>query len=280
MAIESGELAGIIEEAHIFKLLEEFTEMNRTQSEQFLSRFTLPMRCSWDADLPIRCSKQDVFPWRFRRNLSLVMRPLVQVATNPSGWMVSAPLFEKAAQYLTGNIYEGRLPDRFFSSQKLRSYIGEIVHKHGHAFAETVAGVFRENRYEARTKIKMTELGAHKNPDLGDMDILAWRSDSKIVFLVEAKRLTPALTVREVIQRLEEFRGDEKRNDSLGKHVRRVRWLEKNLSGIEKLTRIPATKMRVRSLLVTSESVPMQFFDEMKFPTNQVVPIDELESRL
>jgi hypothetical protein len=203
LAIESGELAGIIEEAHMFKLLEEFTEMNPTQTERFLARFTLPMRSAWDADLPTRCSKQDVFPWRFRRNLSLLMRPLVQVATNSSGWMVSAPLFEKAAQYLTGNIYEGRLPDRFFSSQKLRSYIGEIVHKHGHAFAERVAEVFRENRYEARTKIKMTELGAHKNPDLGDIDVLAWRSDSKVVFLVEAKRLTPALTVREVTQRLE-----------------------------------------------------------------------------
>jgi hypothetical protein len=126
----------------------------------------------------------------------------------------------------------------------------------------------------------MAELGAHKNPDLGDIDVLAWRSDSRIVFLVEAKRLTPALTVREVIQRLEEFRGDEKRNDSLGKHVRRIKWLENNLSGVEKLTGIPATKLQICSLLVTSEAVPMQFFDEMNFPTNQVVPIDELESRV
>jgi hypothetical protein len=154
------------------------------------------------------------------------------------------------------------------------------VHKHGHAFAESVAEMFRKNRYEARTKIKMPQLGAPKNPDLGDIDVLAWRSDSKIVFLVEAKRLTPALTVREVIQRLEEFRGDEKRNDSLGKHVRRVKWLENNLVGIEKLTRIPATEVQVRSLLVTSESVPMQFFSEMNFPTDHVVPVDELTSAL
>ena len=56
----------------------------------------------------------------------------------------------------------------------------------------------------------MTKLGAPKNPDLGDIDVLAWRRTSVDVFLVEAKRLTPALTVREVIQRLEEFRGDEK----------------------------------------------------------------------
>jgi restriction endonuclease len=280
LAIESGELAGVVEEGQMLGLLGKFAEMNREQSQHFLSRFTLPIRSGWDADLPPRCSKQDVFPWRFRRNLSVLMRPVVQVATNPSGWMVSAPLFEKSAQYLTGNIYEGRLPDRFFSSQNLRSYIGEVVHKHGHAFAEKVADVFRKNGYEAQTKVKMTKLGAPKNPDLGDIDVLAWRSNSEDIFLVEAKRLTPALTVREVIQRLEEFRGDEKANDSLRKHVRRIKWIEQNLSGIEKLTGIRAARIKSRPLLVTSESVPMQFFDEMKFPIGQVIPIDELKSQL
>ena len=65
----------------------------------------------------------------------------VQVGTNPSRWMVSAPLSENAGKYLTGNIYEGRLPDRFCSSQKLSilNIIGEVVHRHGHAFAEKVA---------------------------------------------------------------------------------------------------------------------------------------------
>ena len=97
-------------------LLRESADMTAAQSAQFLSRFTLPIRSGWDKDLPVRCSKQDVFPWRFRRNLSLLMRPLVQVTTDPVGWMISAPLFEKSARYLAGNIYEGRLPDRFFVS--------------------------------------------------------------------------------------------------------------------------------------------------------------------
>jgi hypothetical protein len=75
---------------------------------------------------------------------------------------------------------------------------------------------------------------------------------------------------------LEEFRGDEKKNDSLRKHIRRVNWLEQNRRGVERITRIPATDIVFHPLLVTSESVPMQFFEEMKFPTEQVVPADEL----
>jgi hypothetical protein len=276
LAIESQELSGVIEERYMVDLLRESADMTAAQSERFLSRFTLPIRSGWDKDLPARCSKQDVFPWRFRRNLSLLMRPLVQVTADPGGWMISAPLFEKSAKYLTGNIYEGRLPDRFFVSEKLRSYIGEIVRKHGRAFTEQVADIFRKKGYEVRIEVKMTELGAARDPNLGDIDVLAWSSATGAVFLVESKRLTPALTVREVIQRLEDFRGDEKRKDSLGKHVRRIKWVQQNPSGIQKVTRMPPTNVKFHPLLVTSESVPMQFFSEMNFPTDQVVPADEL----
>jgi hypothetical protein len=208
------------------------------------------------------------------------MRPLVLVKTNPRGWLISAPLFEKSAQYLTGNIHEGRLPDRFFVSKQLRAYIGGVVDKHGHAFAERVAAVFQKSGYKARTEIRLTELGAPRNPDLGDVDVLAWRESGIDVFITECKRLTPALSVREVIQRLEDFQGDERRRDSLGKHVTRVVWLDRNRMGVEKITSIPAAAISFRPLLVTSELMPMRFFEQMNFPMNQVVSADELTTYL
>jgi hypothetical protein len=53
------------------------------EAESFLDRFTLPIRTAWDADLPPRCQKHDVYPWRFRRQLSLLTRPLVQLSKSP-----------------------------------------------------------------------------------------------------------------------------------------------------------------------------------------------------
>jgi len=158
----------------------------------------------------------------------------------------------------------------------MRSYIGTMRNQHGHAFTQRVAVVLRPNVSDLRVEVRMTEFGAPANPDLGDVDILAWTISTGTVFLIECKRLTPALTVREVILRLEEFRGDERKNDSLRKHIRRVNWLEQNRFGVERITRIPAADIVFHPLLVTSESVPMQFFEEMKFPTEQVVPVDEL----
>jgi hypothetical protein len=280
LALESQRLVGVIQEAEMMSLLTENAEMTGEQVRRFLDAFTLPIRGTWDSELPRRCSKQDVFPWRFRRNLSLLVRPLVLVKTNPRGWVISAPLFENSARYLIGNIYEGRLPDRFFVSKQLRVYIGGIVGKHGHAFAERVATVFQKSGYKTRTGVKLTELGAPGNPDLGDVDVLAWTESATDVFVAECKRLTPSLTVREVIQRLEDFQGDEHRKDSLGKHVARIAWLDKNRAALQKITGIPAASISLRPLLVTSELVPMQFFEEMNFPTNQVVSADELSTYL
>jgi len=280
LALESQRLVGVIEEAELMTLLIKNAGMTGEQAKRFLDAFTLPIRRHWDSELPPRCSKQDVFPWRFRRNLSLIMRPLVLVKTNRRGWLISAPLFENSAQYLTGNIYEGWLPDRFFISKQLRAYIGGIVDNHGHAFAERVATIFQKCGYKTRTEAKLTELGAPRNPDLGDVDVLAWAELATDVFIVECKRLAPALTVREVIQRLEDFRGDERRKDSLGKHLARIAWLHKNRAGVQKITGIPADNISFRPLLVTSELVPMQFFEEMNFPTNQVVSADELPTYL
>jgi len=279
-AIESQRLVGVIEEPQMMSLLNEDGEMTDRQAGRLVDALTLPIRRAWDSDLPPRCSKQDVFPWRFRRNLSILMRPLVLVKTNPRGWLISAPFFEKSAKYMTANIHEGRLPDRFFISSQLRAYIGGIVDQHGHAFAEQVAAVFRKSGYKAETEIRLTELGAPRNPDLGDVDVLAWKESGTGVFIVECKRLTPALTVREVIQRLEDFKGDEHRKDSLGKHLARARWLDKNRAGVQKITGIPAAAISFRPLVVTSELMPMQFFEEMNFPTNQVVSVDELPTYL
>jgi hypothetical protein len=279
-ALESKRLAGVIAETEMTALLMEHAGMSGERAQKFLDAFTLPIRTAWDTDLPLRCSKKDVFPWRFRRNLSLLMRPLVLVQTSPRGWLISAPFFEKSAQYLTGNIYEGRLPDRFFASKALRAYIGSVVDKKGHAFAKGVATVFEESGYKTRTEVRLTELGAPKSPDLGDVDVLAWTESGTHVFIGECKRLTPALTVREVIQRLEDFRGDEHRKDSLGKHLDRIAWIQKNRAGVEKITGIPAADISFRPLLITSELVPMRFFEEMNFPTNQVVSVDELPTFL
>ena len=126
----------------------------------------------------------------------------------------------------------------------------------------------------------MTGLGASKKDGLGDVDVLAWNDASGRVFVIECKRLLMATTVREVVQRLEDFQGNKEEKDSLGRHLRRIDWITKHSDEVAKLIGIPSSNIKLIPLLVTSDTVPMQFYDAMKFPTAQVIPYDDLAKYL
>jgi len=275
-AIRSKASGGQLTEEEMLAILLNGCGFTRSEAESFLDRFTLPIRSSWDADLPPRCKGEDVYPWRFRRHLSLLMRPLVQVATSPRAWIISAPFFEKSCKYVVGNVEKAIFPERFFQSKQMRTFIGRVVNRRGHAFAEKAYEVFNRLGFVTRLEIEMTELGASKKDGLGDVDVLAWDATTGRIFAVECKRLLVALTVREVIQRLEDFRGDKKAKDSLAKHLRRIEWLKQHPALLAKLTKIPEERIQLMPALVTSDIVPMQFYKEMAFPSEQVVPFDDL----
>lgn len=253
---------------------------NAQEAESFLNCFTLPIRSAWNKDLPARCREYDVHPWRHRRQLSLLSRPLVQICTSPRTWLVSVPVFEKNIRYWLGNIEFAHFPKEFFKSAEMQAYVGTIANKRGHEFAEKVGNIFTVAGFAIKLELELTQLGASKKLGLGDLDVLAWEKTSGRVYAVECKRLLTANSVREVVQRLEDFRGNKRKKDSLGRHLRRVEWLNKNLDSLAKFTGIPNTEIRLSSLLVTSEIMPMQFYKEMNFPTSQVLSVDEVNGRL
>ena len=114
--------------------------------------------------------------------------------------------------------------------------------------------------------------------DFGDVDVLAWKIDSNGVFVIECKCLRTATSVRDVVDRLEEYRGE--RDDSLGKHLRRLDWLQRNPSAVSSLTGIPEATITLKGLLVTDDLVPMQFFNGAAIAPKDVVSFAQLKGLL
>ncbi len=163
----------------------------------------------------------------------------------------------------------------------MKRYLGSIAQKKCRDFEEKVGAKMGEIISNKRVRILMTELGAPVDPDLGDIDVLAWNSKTGVVLLVECKRLKNALSVPQVIQQLEEFRGDSANpNDSLAKHQRRVDWLKDNPNGVSKITGIPCEQICWTSLLFTSGRVPMSYLNTTSFSKEQTIPFQELEDRI
>jgi hypothetical protein len=278
LAVTSGNPANILPEDGMFMFLDS-CGFQKAEANAFLDRFALPIRSGWNKDLPKRCRSEDVYPWRFRRQLSLYLRPLVVVGLSPRAWAVSAPAFERSFRYVLNHLEHGRFPEVFFQSREMRTFVGRIANQRGHQFAQSVEKAFASKGFKTKLELELTQLGASKRLGLGDIDVLAWDPGTGQTYVVECKRLLPARTVREVVQRLEEFHGDKEAKDSLGRHLRRIEWLKQYPAPVSKFTTIPVSALNINPLLVTSETMPMQFFRQMQFPTEQVIPIADLRAR-
>ena len=158
----------------------------------------------------------------------------------------------------------------------MQQHVGNVTNKRGHDFAQKVGKLFADSGCSTKLEVEVTQLGASKKLRLGNVDVLSWEETTGRVYAVECKRLLTANSVREVVQRLEDFRGDMKKKDSMGRHCRRIEWLKNNLEALAKFTGIPTATIRLIPMLVTSEIVPMQFYKDMKFPTAQVLSFDDL----
>ena len=277
LAIATQLPGGATGEAELFGILGK-AGFNKMQSQAFVERFTLPQRASWDGDLPPRCSTQDAYPWRFRRQLSLLVRPLV--ALSPNTWFLSIPMVRRACSYVVGNTSNGYFPEAFFASPEMRRYVGETANKRGHDFSRQVQGELTTLGLKSDLELEMSALGAPTREGLGDVDVLAWNPAKGRVYVVECKCLRTASSMREIVQRLEDFKGNRKEKDSLARHLRRIDWIKKNPAAVLQRTGIGVSHLRFVPLLVTSETVPMQFFKDMDFPIDQVVPIKDLRKKI
>jgi hypothetical protein len=125
----------------------------------------------------------------------------------------------------------------------------------------------------------MTRLGGVAKD--GDVDALAWDPAAGDVFIIECKRLLADKTVGEIAERLVEF-GPDHRERSGGRrptrrHLDRVEILRKRLPQLAAATGISEDRIRIRSCLVTSALVPMQFQEEAAGYFDVVIDFDGLE---
>jgi hypothetical protein len=133
--------------------------------------------------------------------------------------------------------------------------------------------------YLTRREVSMSSLGVPASlGDFGDVDVLAWKSDHPGVLIIECKYLRRAKSVRDVVDRLDEFRGE--RDDYLAKHLRRLNWLKSNPATVAILTGIPDTSIQMKGMLITDDLVPMQFFDGSAVSPQHVVSFNQLAKGL
>lgn len=263
--LDAIEGMAIKERAPILKLRRsEFLRMFEGVLEQaklvrFIEQYELAPRPYWDKPPP-GFKLREIFPWRFGRRLSLVARPLIRMDDSDDPLLVIAPsMLRRGVLYVLGSAYQGTLDQSFFVSDPMRKeWRGRAGE--GHAFNHRAAKEFDEAGWAIREGVGLPEiLRRNLDRDLGDIDILAWKSGSNLVCVGECKDLSIARNYSEIAALLSDYQGKLKNGkpDKLLRHLERVRLLQENLPELARFTGIEAPV--IASALFVSGVVPMQY---------------------
>ena len=258
------------------KVVEHLREVGVAVPERVFEGFALTPRARWDEAQPRNAKAKDWYPWRFNRRLSILRRPLVQFSMESDPEVLVMPsLLAGTLDYLS-EAARGCLPGNLFDSPEMISYIGRAAERNGHAFNRKVAKRLDSLRWITRQELSLTKLSG--NAALGDIDVLAWRKSSGLVYAVECKSLRFDRTYGEIGERLSEYVVDTvgRSRTDLQKHLDRISYLKSNPEQVAKFTGIPIGRLQLRSALVTEKLVAMQFFGPAQDMLDLVADFDSL----
>jgi len=229
---------------------------------KIVENFSLLSRPSWRR-LPDGYEHRDIAPWRFRRRLGLLRRPLLQLTDDDDPTILFAPgLLREGLASTVANYYNASYPD-WHLGPAMRRYAGYARNRDGLQFNQEVGARMVELGWQAEPEVRLTKiLRQALDRDYGDVDVLAWDVDSGRVLVMECKDLQFKKTYGEIAEQLGDFRGttsaDGKRRDLLRKHLDRVEVLRNHIAEVKKYLGVTGD-CTIESHIVFRHPVPMQF---------------------
>jgi hypothetical protein len=226
-----------------------------------LNFLTLTGRPRW-RDVPEGYLDKDLFPWRFRRRLSVLRKPFIQLDDGDDPTLMVAPgIVRDAFGYMFRNYYTGDFP-RWQLTPKMNTWAGKARDKMGKEFNSEVAARLKKLGWQVETEVRITKfLSKGFDANYGDIDVLAWKPDLGRVLLVECKDVQHRKTEGEIAEQLLDFRGalDEKgKPDLLLKHLRRIEVVKAHVPEVMKYLKLPSL-LALEGHLVFRNPVPMKF---------------------
>jgi hypothetical protein len=226
---------------------------------RILDALSLVARDDWRA-IPSGFEERDRHPWRFRRRLSFLRRPILD--WDPAGDMllVAPGMLRDSLVYMYSLYESGDFPASQLSP-KMTAWRALANGRRGTVFAEEVAQTMRADGWRAEIEVKVTKLlrrGFDK--DHGDVDVLAWRGDGRVL-AIECKDVQFRKTLGEMAEQLADFRGEIRANgkrDELRKHLDRREIIRQHLPEVASYVGRENVDV-VESHLLFRNPVPMEF---------------------
>lgn len=257
LGIETEDAIMVWDQAELVSILIERTGLVSEEISIILNNFSLTTRADWNTVL-LPFVKQDTYPWRYNRQLSLLRRPIIRLEkAGKTVFYVGLRQVMIAYQYLDDQVTSGRLKT---VSPEMNRYIGQILNLKGKEFTQRCYNWLNEHfdreRFIFDREVKIDVKGRLvSSSNLGDIDILIIDMQRKKIISVECKHVTPARITSEFATELRKFE-----SDWISKHLRRHKWLTSNRDQLGKLYNLKEIDTyEIKSVFLTSEKIPYPF---------------------
>ena len=259
--------------------------LDKTIIKQMLRSFSIwPRKTFMKIPCKYSGSKKESYPWRHRRQLSLVRRPIVKLDDVDSRYLLAPRLILDGIQKTLEYYYRGEYDAKTFSSKKMRVWAGESVNDRGDLFNEKVFNLLQELGWQVKSNIKPTEILNNEDNkldrDYGDIDVLAWKSGR--ILAIECKSLELVTSPSDIARQLHDFLGvarDSGKLDRLKKHLQRLELLNNNREIVRDFIG-ESEFSSIEGLLVFSQKTPMHFSNQVRKCGIRILSIDELKDSL
>ncbi|MCI0330695.1 MAG: hypothetical protein L0196_07055 [candidate division Zixibacteria bacterium] len=203
---------------------------NEEQLAAALKLFSLGPRDSFLDPHPYR--REEVYPWRFNREVSYLRRPLVLRETNGKTEVLWGNRHTyRAIGYLTGLCLGGRLRAQ---TKEMTIYLNKFREREAKQFNDQVAelcekipGAIVRKRVK---KIDGLPIEYKPGQSLGDIDVLVIIPKYHEIVVIEAKDLAAARTPWEMAKDLRElFHPHNGKKSTVEKHQERAKWTAEHI---------------------------------------------------
>jgi hypothetical protein len=144
--------------------------------QKFIEHFSLANRKRWDK-IPKGYVFRDIAPWKHKRRLSCLVRPLIEADDNEL--FCSLSLIKVSSMYFIDRAKDGEFIPGFYNSVKMRSFVGKMIDKKGADYTNTIREYFEGHGWQAKSEVLMPTLGAPQK--LGDIDVLLLSNDGRLI---------------------------------------------------------------------------------------------------
>jgi hypothetical protein len=252
------------------------------QVEAVLKRFSIEPRDDFFSP-PSPGRREDVYPWRFGREFSLLQRPVLRRRMADADEIVWGPRqLAGAWRYYCNRLTGGSYRSANSTTRRLQ---GRLVKARGNAFEEQVAAIAKQmpDAFKSAMRVKKpggVRIARPDGSDLGDIDVLVANTRKRRLWLLECKDLSRAVTPWKLRQEILNLVGsDEDPTGSIvARHLARIEWARRNQPALLECLGIQDRRTwKVVGLIVTDQELLSPLLRTSKIG---IVPIARLPSAL